>query len=362
MTTFFALDIGNKQTKLVSAKESFVFPSVLINKRDNKSIFAVASKPRDVFELKLNGEHDSYYMCPGVFNFPKDRLLDSVSFEDRYGRKVYHQLNEFGLGILAKDMPSSDLEDVKIVVGLPTGDYTVDTINEIKSIFLENVDGEFKPKTHLVTVDGKEVLTKVTSVTTLPQPIGTFYNEIFDEQLNLKDGSLVQKRIAIVDAGGGTLLLDQLSNANLEASNRVQLPSGANSLYSQISADLMQDYRLNADLHKIETMIREGLKGNSLQTAKFVYRQSDSNIFNVTDIVVSAIDHYTNTVINHIFTTFQNLREVDAMIITGGTSSILNQKLVKKAFGKSTKVIFVKNPETANAKGFYKYALLQEQN
>ena len=33
MTTFFALDIGNKQTKLVSAKESFVFPSVLIQKR-----------------------------------------------------------------------------------------------------------------------------------------------------------------------------------------------------------------------------------------------------------------------------------------------------------------------------------------
>ena len=122
----------------------------------------------------------------------------------------------------------------------------------------------------------------------------------------------------------------------------------------------MQRYSLNTDLHKIELMVREGLADSTLENARFVYRQSDNNRFDVTEIVLSAIQHWTNTIINNVFTTFQNLNEVDAVIVTGGSASIIDKQAFADAFSDSTKVIFVDEPELANVRGFYKYGKLHD--
>lgn len=252
------------------------------------------------------------------------------------------------------------LDDIHVIAGLPTGDYTKEVIDEIKSVFLEKTGEGFKARTHLVTIDDEEVLTKVTDVTVLPQPIGTFYNEVLKENGDVKQGELVSKRVAIVDIGGGTLLLDELDNVQLDTNYRIQLETGANTLYSDLRSSLMQRYSLNTDLHKIELMVREGLADSALENARFVYRQSDNNRFDVTEIVLSAVQHWTNTIINNVFTTFQNLNEVDAVIVTGGSASIIDKHAFADAFSDSTKVIFVDEPELANVRGFYKYGKLHD--
>lgn len=359
--TIFALDIGNKQSKLKSEHSDYAIPSVLVNQRDVQTIFSVGA-PKDVNTLKLIGNQNVFYWGTGVLNYDQNKLLDSLGFGNRYDRNVYQLLNEFALAVLGKDFDNqSDLEDVHVVVGLPTGDYTQDTINAVKRIFMEQ-DGElFMPKTHLITIDNKEILVKVTDVTTLPQPIGTFYNEVIDSDGIIVNPNIISKRIGIVDIGGGTALLDQLVNANLDANYRTQLETGANTLYSQVRSALMQRYGLNADLHKIEILIREGLANDNLSDPTFVYIQSDTNRFDITDLVYDEIRHYTSSLINNIQTTFQNLNDVDMLLVTGGTANIIDKTMFEETFGKTTKVRFTNDSEFANVSGFYKYALLHDQ-
>ena len=358
MTTIFALDVGNKQTKFKSKDYEGVFPSALINQRDVQSVFSLGT-PEGLTSAKVNGDSQAYYCGQGVLNYSQNKLLDSLGFGDRYKREVYHLLNEFALNVLAKKS-TEKLDDIHVIAGLPTGDYTKEVIDEIKTIFLEKTGEDFKARTHLVTVDDEEVLTKVTDVTVLPQPIGTFYNEVLKENGDVKQGELVSKRVAIVDIGGGTLLLDELDNVQLDTNYRIQLETGANTLYSDLRSSLMKRYSLNTDLHKIELMVREGLADSALENARFVYRQSDNNRFDVTEIVLSAVQHWTNTIINNVFTTFQNLNEVDAVIVTGGSASIIDKQAFADAFSDSTKVIFVDEPELANVRGFYKYGKLHD--
>lgn len=44
------------------------------------------------------------------------------------------------------------------------------------------------------------------------------------------------------------------------------------------------------------------------------------------------------------------------MIVTGGTSNIIDQDMVKDTF---EKVVFVTDAELANVRGFYKYGLTE---
>lgn len=364
MTTVFALDVGNKQTKFKSGDFEGVFPSALINQHDVQSLFSLGT-PEGLISAKINGDTQAYYCGPGVLNYSQNKLLDSLGFGDRYKREVYHLLNEFALNVLASHSEAklNDLhDDLHVIAGLPTGDYTKETIDEIKSVFLEKSSDGFKPRTHLCTVDDKEILTKVTDVTVLPQPIGTFYNEVLGENGEVKQGSLVSKRVAIVDIGGGTLLLDELDNVQLDTNYRIQLETGANTLYSDLRSSLMQKFSLNTDLHKIEVMVRNALENATLDNARFIYRQSDNNKFDVTEIALSAIGHWTNTIVNNVFTTFQNLNEVDALIVTGGSASIIDRRAFAGAFDDSTKVIFVDEPELANVRGFYKYGQLHDSH
>ena len=108
------------------------------------------------------------------------------------------------------------------------------------------------------------------------------------------------------------------------------------------------------NVHKIEAMVRDGLE-RGFDNAKFVYKQSANNIFDITELVLGEIDHYTSNVIDKVYGAFKNIAEIDTLLVTGGTSNILNHDMFEKAFAKQAAVVFVDNAEYANVNGFLKY-------
>ena len=352
-TNFFALDIGNKQSKLKNSKDSYVFPSSLINQRDVASVFST-SKPDGVIDLSLNGDTQKYYWGAGILNYSQDKIQDSLGFEGRYQRNIYRLLNEFALAFLAKDYIESELTAVSVIAGVPTGDYNKETVDEIKSIFLEKDGQDFKPRRHLVTVDGKEIIVRVVQVLVVPQPIGTFYDVVLNDELKPNSNNVALNRVGIIDVGGGTLLLDQIINANLDRQARLQLPTGTDTLYNSVKSLIELELGISPDVHKIEAMVRDGLE-RGFDNAKFVYKQSANNIFDITELVLGEIDHYTSNVIDKVYGAFKNIAEIDTLLVTGGTSNILNHDMFEKAFAKQAAVVFVDNAEYANVNGFLKY-------
>lgn len=85
----------------------------------------------------------------------------------------------------------------------------------------------------------------------------------------------------------------------------------------------------------------------------YFFKPNKNESFNITNHVNKAITKYTRDVLNIISTTLKATLRNDTMLLTGGTSNVINQEEVKSQYPYAH---FVKDAEIANALGFYKYA------
>lgn len=350
--TVWGLDLGNKQTKLYSdkcgsKKGAIVLPSTIAYKKMVDGRFAFGD-PTDVDTYQSSRADNKFYWGRGVFNFQREALADTLGFTGRYDQDNFKNIAEFSLGRLAKDYPefSDKVQPVTVAVGLPSGDFNEVNIKKMIKQFMGQ---------HLTNVNDQAYTVKVEHVYVIPQSIGTLYALMVDDKGKVIDADLAQKRVAVIDDGGGTLLADQFINFRFDEMHRAQLETGVNLLYKQISKAIDQEFTINSDLHVIEQALRDGEHSH-----KFQYKQSDNNIFDITDLVERSIDFYTKTLCESVYNTFDNLADIDVLIFTGGGASIINHNIVENFFAQ-TEVKFVPNPEIANVKGFYRYGIVQEQ-
>lgn len=345
----FAMDIGNNQTKLFSEKGSYIFPSAYADKSLIDSRFTM-KEPDDVDVYRVSGSDEQYYWGKGVYKLKSDAITDSISFTGRYTQTAYKNLCEFGLARLASDVIDEDnkIIEVNLTVGVPTGDFDVDTCDYL-------ADKIFKGK-HLVVRNKDEYIINVKQCNVLPQPIGTLYELLVNDKGQLVNPELTEERLAIADIGSSTLLLDEVYNGALDESNRTQQKFGINTLYRWLMKAIEMKYNIIPDIHLVETTLREGL--NSEQ---FVYKQSNNNKFDITDIVEKQVNLYTNRIIEIIQTTFQNLPDVDNLIITGGGANVIKRNALLSAI-QDTQITVIENPEFANVTGYYRYEQYRQNN
>ncbi|MHB9952877.1 hypothetical protein [Ligilactobacillus murinus] len=79
-------------------------------------------------------------------------------------------------------------------------------------------------------------------------------------------------------------------------------------------------------------------------------------MLDITDIVEQEIKSFSARLISNLRSTFKDIKSIDTLIVTGGTSNIIDQDMVKDTF---EKVVFVLDAELANVRGFYKYGLTE---
>lgn len=345
----FALDLGNKQTKLQDEKGTYVAPSSLLNERELESFFS-NGKLKDLDLYQISAEEEKYFWGKGVLRYTQDQLTDTLGFEGRYNRAEYKRLAALSLAKLAKEYPQAKdgILKVDVVAGLPTGDYTMENIKAVINTL---------KRQYLVQVNNEPINVRVENVEILPQPIGTLYDLLLDDHGYLKQNDIENKRFAVADIGGGTVLLDQIiseeNGFRFDTSNRTQSEAGANELYTRIAQKLNSKYGINSDIHLIEVSVRQGIKSK-----KFSYRQSSNNIIDMTEIVDAEIQYYSQRLVEMINSSFKNLSSVDELVLTGGGASIINQRLLDDQIT-NTKIRITDNPELANVHGFYKYGLSQ---
>lgn len=346
--TVWALDLGNKQTKLYSERGAVVLPSTIAYKKMVDGRFAFGT-PDDVDTYQSSRADDSFYWGKGVYQFQSETLADTLGFTGRYDLDNFKNIAEFSLGRLAMNYPEfiDKVQPVTITVGLPSGDFTETNIKKMIKQFMGQ---------HLVTVNEQPYTIRVEHVHVIPQPIGTLYSLMADDKGKVIDAELAHKRVAVIDDGGGTLLADQFSNFSFDELHRAQFETGVSLLYKQIAKAINQEHNLNSDVHVIEQALREGESSH-----KYQYKQSDNNIFDITDLVERTVNFYTKTLCERVYSTFDNLADIDVLVFTGGGASIINRKIVTNNF-ENTEVKFVKDPELANVKGFYRYGVIQEQS
>lgn len=354
---YFAIDLGNKSAKMKSGEfDAFAIPSRYINeafvdgaKRFN-SISDSFKQDRGVKKYKLVNADVAFYFGQGINDLGKD---DSVreSFgmgKQRYEGQKFKDMLSYCIAELAYGF-KDEITKAELVLGLPSEDFTEANIKTVV---------KYAKNQHSVEIDGKVVNVKITKVHVLPQPIGTFYDLIIDNNGKLVRPELIPLKIAIADIGGLTKLYDSLQNFVMDSSEREQKDSGIWTLYNMISDMLEVDSAVKPNKYQIEKIVRSGIDNNS---NNFIFKPnktaSEESVIDITTTVKKAIDLYTEQTIDEITNIFTHFSTIDILVFTGGGSKILNKELLKEAFP-SVELVF-SDGEFSNVNGFYKYALTQ---
>lgn len=333
----FSLDLGNKQVKAQSSKETLVLPSHFLNAREMGTTMGVANE-QQLLTFKTPADEDQYVWGKDIDNLKHDDdMIDTLMFGNRYANHAFKLLSEFTLGLLAKQFTDAKegILNVWVVAGLPTSDYSDNA--KVESL-KDALSGQ-----HQVQINGQTYTLRVRNLLIIPQPVGSLYNQILDKQGFVRNEDYLDAKIGIVDIGGGTILIDTLANFQLDPKNRKQYQNGANDLYESIAAQMNGD----VSLFQLADVIRNG-------HGKYVYHYSRNHVEDITDLINDQLNYFTKRLIANVNSTLKNLDSLDYLLFTGGGANLLNQKQLKDAFPFAE---VVDQPELANVHGFYKYGL-----
>lgn len=345
----FSLDLGNIQTKIKSSKTEKVLPSRFRYYDDlgDQSTSLFDSK-LDINEYEVNFDNMFSY----AWGTDLDKIkanndpIDTLTFEDRYTTNEFRLLASFAIGELAKDFKEAKegILEVNIITGVPTDDFNREAIES----FVRVLDTD-----HNITINGERLNIRVNEVKVLPQPTGTVYHQMLDDEGYLQNEDYQSEHVTVVDCGGGTLLIDSLINMNLSETERSQHRQGAYKVYDNVVSQCKADQIATITSIDVETILKDK------NSDGHYYKPNKNESINITKYVEKAKIKYTRTLINTIETTLKGTSQIDTLLFTGGGANLIDHDEVKARFKHA---IFVENSDFANAIGFYKYGLASQED
>jgi plasmid segregation protein ParM len=344
----FALDLGNKQTKMISNKTiekepngCKVFPSLFTYHEDLGSQVTMFKQKKKVEKYSTNFDPDFEYAWGKEINQIENiKFIDTMNFTNRYESHEFRLLATFALGELARDYEEAQksILECMVVTGVPSNDFNE---KEVKNI-IRVLKGD-----HNIKINDISLNVRVKEVYVIPQPIGTIYNEILDLEGYVQNEDYFEETVTVVDIGGGTLLVDTLKDLQLDHTKREQENTGAYYLYEQIVSKAIGNNIKGLSKYLVEQIIRNADKAEG-----YFYKPNKNESIDITDIVKKTSIKYTREIINTINSAVKDISSIDRFVFTGGGSNLIAQEEAKKAF-KYT--IFVDDAETANVRGYFKY-------
>lgn len=345
----FALDLGNRQVKLMSEKGTKVLPSYYVDAAEygNREVLAFAKSEGKTHDYVTQRDPDFTYVWGEGLDVSGKFVTDTIGFSGRYNSHEFRILADFALAELARDFKESSkgIIDVVVVTGVPTEDYEKDeTIEQITNA-LKGV--------HSATIDGVTHVVRVHDVYVLMQPVGTAIDVMVDVNGSIiEDNDVEEGFVGIVDVGGGTVIIDAFDRMNLDTKNRMQLEEGAYSLYTAIKNEVNKHHGRTINEHEVERIVREG---NEREI--YTWSPNGRETIDLSSIVMTERKRYTRKVASAVKSTYKAIARMKTVYVTGGTANLL----IKSEFERTIPIVqFVRDSETANVRGFYKYGIINE--
>ena len=173
----------------------------------------------------------------------------------------------------------------------------------------------------------------------IPQPLGSFFNLLFDDNGEVQDEGLASSRVGVLDIGFYTSDLLTIDNLELVEKQIGSFENGVAGTLESIAKDIEKAYDLRPDLHKTEEAIRKG-------SIRVFGTDHD-----ITEIVRQRLTELATEIEARAKTIWKTAADLDKVILTGGGAALLQDylDLYKHA-------MVIDEAQFANARGYYKYA------
>lgn len=320
------IEAANSFVKSKSDKGEVTYLNTVRQRTETEELVFAGS---DVFG-RSGGERYKYDGRTYTVGDFTDFISSSGRDEDRYSRDQFRLENVLGI---AQHVENGD--EVRVVTGLPAKHYSDSSRNTI----VNGLTG-----THTVFVDGSPRTFEVKDVQVILQPLGTLTHLLIRD-----DGSPRSEGIELTKTGKKSLVVD--------------IGWGTTDVAIMEASSLMDYFGIDtAMLEAFESiLVKLGLR-NEITPFELEHQLRDGSVvsyggrkYPAADIIELVMQDTAASIVSKIKNRI-SLEPFDAVIFTGGGVAALHDYL-KAAVIDIPNAIPVKDPQMANARGYYAYGV-----
>ncbi len=314
MNKVVGIDVGYGYTKVVTDANGMIlpllFPSVIGVYEDGIVVEGLKTTERD--GVTVNGQRfligeSARRHASRLLDGRHEGWIDSIS----YRALLTHALSCADCNAL----------NLTIVTGLPVNFYRtgkdklINLVREIVGKYCVNL-----------------------TVKVIPQPLGSFFNLLFDETGKVKDSGLAAGKIGVLDVGFYTTDLITVSELDLVERQIDSFENGVSTALASIAKDIETAYGLRPDIHKTEEAVSRGyIKAFGLQK-------------DIGQAVEQRFGELAKDIEGKAKTIWKSAADIDRVLLTGGGAALLKGHL-----NLYRHAVVVDDAQFANARGYYKF-------
>lgn len=262
--------------------------------------------------------------------------VSTYAREERTRLSAFETLTKLSLLDAATLDGSTGVIEVSLGFGVPNEDYREQKVQELASWFTEPITG---------SRNGNQVVVLVKHLEIQSQPIAVLMDAYYDEAGHIRDASLSDEDVLVIDAGSGTLDITAFRAFKLHA--LVSEPVGMNDVYRGIMADIHQrEGKVRVDAFDIEHQLR-AQEGKTEFT--YVY---GSTAVPITKRYQQEMDDLWVNIVGRIEQLFPDWTRFHRVLLAGGTGDALVPRFAKWM----PRIQRTQDPQMAIARGLCKYA------
>ena len=181
-------------------------------------------------------------------------------------------------------------------------------------------------------------MVKVEKIKVIPQPFGSFFDLILNDEGKLKDPDKIRERVGIIDIGFQTTDLALATPQFIESSSG-SLDVGVRSIADQLSRDLSRKYSITLDTTESEEVLRHKsvrIFGESVDLSEMIEERTRE----VAELILS----YSHSL-------WGRGEKLNRLILAGGGANIL-----RSYFSTYPNLHVPEEPSLSNVRGYLKLA------
>jgi plasmid segregation protein ParM len=235
------------------------------------------------------------------------------------------------LNAIRRRVPQSSLP-VTVVTGLPVGDIPQHLVTVKRQLV----------GTHRLEVlpAGRTWEVTIADARVIPQPLGTVFSQVMDDEGNLTDARLVEMRIGVLDVGFRTSDYFTLQGFEVIPAQCLTRNTGIAELLLDVSREVSSRYGVETDPHALNDVVLRKMLAVGARTA------------DISGIVDPLLDRHAEAILAHGRMLWgDEARDLQVLWMTGGGAQLLGARLKELA----PHATLVTNARIQNAVGFYRF-------
>ena len=332
MERCIGLDLGYGFVKVFDGRDTHSFPSVVGEGGSGAPMSLGFRKPKVTEDLRVTVGGKSYFL--GDLAIRHSRIAHRGLSATRTEGNDIKILFLGALSLFCTDPMNS----FYVVTGLPPG--RMHMAHEL--VNLMRGDHQIVRE---IGGDRFDCNVRLDNIEVVPQPVGTFWSQVLDEQSRIEsDSPLMQGRVGIIDIGFRTSDLSTIIDGDYAPAFTRTVPIGISVGYDGIAEALATQYGLECETHTLDDAVINGQINVS-------GREVD---------ITGLRDQVFGEVATKLLVEIRSLWQVagyDHVLLTGGGGQVL-EKYLKEHI---PQLRLVDEPVSANARGYYRWAYHNSQ-